>query len=283
MRLIFNSMLRNRLAGFAGVMFLLLVFSGGVCFAGNIVAESIITASSLPNPAWAPENVSDGDTGPTKGWIGEWNKGNPDLWLQFTFPSVYEVSSMRVMQAGLPEAGRNRFSRPKKIRVIFFSGGGSTEKTLELKDREHIFQDVEMEPAEANVIRIEVQDVYPGTRIEEMAGFQEIEIIAAGAPVRAEPGAGKGAKEMGELTDTEIADAVRDAMSRKAASVGGGESDAKKEDEGKSGDKKTDGSDAGAEEGGEKNKESGVTKAERDILLLLGELMKRLEKHFEDN
>ncbi|MFH1538893.1 MAG: hypothetical protein ABIH66_08025 [bacterium] len=256
MKLVFNSIL-------------LLVFCWSACLAGNIVAESIITASSLPNPAWAPENVSDGDTGPTKGWLGEWDKKNPDLWIQFTFNNTNKVSAMRVMQAGLPEAGRSRFSRPRKIRVLFFNDGGSTEKTLELKDREHIFQDLEIEPVDAKVIRIEVLDVYPGSRIEEMAGFQEIEIEAEGTDSGL-PGRAPGGSEVNKMSDREIADAVREALSKKSANEVD-ESDKVKE--------KSAGEDAaGKEEAAEK---PGITGEEREILELLGELMNRLEKHFE--
>ncbi|MEW5944774.1 MAG: hypothetical protein AB1742_01115 [bacterium] len=221
---------------------------GQTASGGNVTAESVISVSSAPNPAWAPANVCDGEVGPTRGWLGEWDEKKPNLWIQFDFPSPVVVSNVRLMQAGLPEAGWRRFSRPKKI-VLTFNGDRKTARELVLEDREHVFQDAAVGPVEAGAVRVEVSEVFSDARIGTMAGFQEIEIIAdeGAGGVGKTPAAGVGNPTEGVPAG--------EARAGKARAGGGDEAGVKK----------------------------GVTEEERAILELLGELLERLEKRFSED
>lgn len=261
-----NSRMRPTLMLFAAALFFTAMPAPAL--AGNIIAESIITASSLPNPAWAPENVGDGDVGPTKGWLGEWSDTGAELWLQFSFSQPEHITGIRLMQAGLTQAGRNRFARPRKVKITFFTDKASTNVTATLEDRELIFQNVEITPTDAKTIKIEVLEAWPGSRIKNMAGFQEIEIITDKVKSAATDSAGKPIEMpkagVARPADPEQGGRVIDPRSAAVSSPETAANDAPAD------------TSAGEQSGGGSN----LSQEEKEILELLSRLMEKLEKQF---
>jgi len=149
--------------------------------AENLAPKSGISSSSLPNPVWSAVKVVDGSIGPADGWLGEWEPGKAEQpWISFTLPTRTMVTGIDLIQASLEQAGKNRFSRPKKIFIDFGDGEKTQRLAFELRDLESEFQKLKFAPLPADTVTITIDDVYPDAKIGNMTGFQEVKIYGNG-------------------------------------------------------------------------------------------------------
>lgn len=160
----------------------------------NIAPKCVITSSPLANPVWTAAKAADNSDGPADGWLGEWKLSTGNLpWISFSLPSRSMVSGVDVMQASLSQASKNRFSRPKKITAEFTDGVNTQQLVFNLKDAEDDFQKLKFAPIPADTIVITINEVYPGERVPDSAGFQEIRVYGYNAP---------GQRDQGDYTGT---------------------------------------------------------------------------------
>jgi hypothetical protein len=172
------------------VMVSLLFLNGAGAFARettvNIAPQCGISSSPLPNALWTPDRVADGSTGPTNGWLGSVFGPKDMPWVDFKLPKKTTVTGVEIVAASFTEAGPKRFSRPKDITIYFIEGKKTSKLSFTLEDNEKDFQKFEFASTAVNELKITIDSVYSaGARLNDMAGFQEVRILAIGVPAPA--------------------------------------------------------------------------------------------------
>lgn len=135
-------------------------------------AGTLVYVSSSPNPAWTPDQAIDGLVDATHGWIAAAD-GDTAPWIALEFPEPVRVETIVFYQAGLTEAGENRFARPRRLRIYM---DNTEPRTVTLEDRERVPQRLTIDPVRTSVVKIDILSTYGDARFHTLTGFQEIEI-----------------------------------------------------------------------------------------------------------
>ena len=229
----------------------------------NIAGDAQIYVSSAPNPAWTPAQAVDGLVDINHGWIASADNG-AQPWIALEFPDPVRVETIVFHQAGLTEAGENRFARPRRIRVEM---DGVEPRTVTLEDRERVAQRLTVAPTPTSVIKIDILSTYPDARFPFLTGFQEIEVYEGGLSVSDTAASAPPSPQ--KLPDPAPAPETPDNEDQALEDI---ESTVLR-----AGKKIEDRAPADAAGG------QGLTAQERELLLLLQEFTAKLEQYMRDN
>lgn len=218
-------------------------------------AQSVqVYVSSAPNPAWTPVQAVDGLLDVNHGWIASSDSG-AEPWIALEFPEPVLVETIVFYQAGLTEAGENRFARPKQLRLEM---DGVEPRTVTLEDRERVPQRLAIDPVRTSVVKIDVLSTYGDARFPFLTGFQEIEIYEGALNVDgAREVANSAPASAGQKPSPDpVIEEVEDTVLKAARVIQDGPP---------------------ASGGGE------LTAEERELLMLLREFTERLEEYMKNN
>lgn len=249
----FRSLIRV-LAAVPGALLLCVVAAHGAPEAANRAAGAEVYVSSSPNPAWVAAQAVDGLTDTNHGWVGSSDQDAP-AWIAIEFKKPVRVGIIRFTQAGLTEAGANRFARPRELKIFF---DNAAPVTVVLEDREREPQRLEIEPVTTTTIQIQIISSYEDAKFPFLAGFQEIEVYEAGlevAPAEEKPAADKSDQGGKDEVMSEVAGTLMHAE----AMLSGEETSAPPPDT------------------------NGLDTEERELLELLGAFMDKLETYLENH